>query len=109
MPELVDIINFETSSGENIKILEQIGTHYSDFGILLLQDKNGAVVQSIIEEANNKAVKINRDILTKWLEGTGKQPITWATLIGVLKDINLRVLAKKLEDNLTIPGMIPFI
>lgn len=104
-PELTDIVSFKTSSGERIQILDQIGTHYSNFGILLLNDKNGAVVRYITYEHSSKAVAINRDILERWLAGEGKQPATWATLIDVLEDVQLNVLAETIKKNLTIPGM----
>jgi len=40
----------------------------------------------------NNPVQINTDILIKWLTERGKQPVTWATLVEVLHDIELSTL-----------------
>lgn len=101
MPEL---LNFRTASGEEFKILEQIGTHYNDFGILLLNDGTGAVTAYIAQENQNKVVATNRDILTRWIAGEGKEPVNWSTLINVLKDVGLRVLAQTIKKDLTTSG-----
>ena len=45
----------------------------------------------------NDAERINEEILEKWLVGKGKQPVTWATLVEVLRDIELSVLADDIE------------
>lgn len=98
-PTLPDLFHFKTSSGP-INIMEQIGTHHSSFGIMLLNDGSGAVTSAIATQHHYNAVAINREILTRWLQGAGRQPVTWSTLIGVLKDVELRVLAQSIERNL---------
>ena len=45
----------------------------------------------------NDAERINTEILQEWLTGRGKQPVTWATLVKVLCDIKLSVLASEIE------------
>ena len=105
-PKLREIISFEISPDRKIKILEQIGAKYNDFGVLLLDDDNGGVVTYIAKENHYKAVDINNDSVKRWLEGDGKQPVTWATLIGVLNDVGLKVLAKTIRDNLTTTGEV---
>ena len=44
------------------------------------------------------AAKINYEILQQWIQGKGRQPVQWSTLIDVLKKIQLSVLAKKIGD-----------
>ena len=39
------------------------------------------------------AQRINIEILQEWLIGRGKLPVTWATLVEVLRDIELSTLA----------------
>ena len=46
---------------------------------------------------SNDAEEINTEILQEWLTGRGKQPVTWATLVKVLCDIKLSVLAGEIE------------
>ena len=43
------------------------------------------------------AEQINIAILQEWLTGRGKQPVTWATLVEVLRDIGLSTLALVIE------------
>ena len=45
----------------------------------------------------NDAERINTEILQEWLTGRGKQPVTWATLVKVLCDIKLSVLAGEIH------------
>ena len=43
------------------------------------------------------AEQINTEILQKWLTGSGKKPVSWATLVEVLRDIELSALAGDIE------------
>ena len=92
-------MRFKTGSG-NINILKQIGAHYWELGILLLDDDTGADTQAIIEHHHEDATKINIQIFQKWIQGRGKLPVEWSTLVEVLKDIGLSELAIKMEQTL---------
>ena len=94
-PTLPQLLKFPGKGGK-INIPERIGTNYRLFGIFLLKDDNGAKVESITEE-ERKVHDISLTILSKWLQGEGMQPPMWRTLIEVLKDSNLGVLAKEIE------------
>jgi len=90
-------VKFRTRSG-TINIPKEIGEHYEIFGILLLNDEHGERVEAIIEEkARANCKEINLAILKKWLHGEGEQPATWRTLVQVLKDSDLSVLAEEIE------------
>ena len=43
------------------------------------------------------AERINTEILQEWLTGIGDQPVNWATLVKVLRDIELSALAGEIE------------
>ena len=45
----------------------------------------------------NDAEGINTEILQEWLTGRGKQPVNWATLTDVLRDIELSTLASEIK------------
>ena len=96
-PTLPQLLNFPGKSGE-INIPERIGAHYKTFGIFLLQDETGAKIVSIIAEEEGKLVHINLKILSKWLQGEGIQPPTWSTIIKVLKESYLGVLAEEISS-----------
>ena len=69
------------------------------FGVLLLNDKTAAEVTAIVKEHHENAADINLEILRLWIEGKGK-PLSWNTLINVLKDIGLGTLASDIQDGL---------
>ena len=97
-PTLPKLIQFKTRSG-SINILEQIGLHYEQLGVLLLEDTTGAVTEAIIKHSHD-ATEINLHIFKQWIQGKGKKPIEWSTLIEVLIDIGLPVLATEMEHAL---------
>ena len=92
---LPQLLHFKTAAGS---ILEQIGIHYWDLGVRLLNDTTGAVTQAVIKQYHYDATEINREILQRWIQGKGKSPVEWATLVEVLKDIRLSELAREIES-----------
>ena len=90
-PNMRELIRFQ---GRNtpINIPQRIGTKWYDFGIFLLRDDYAAIVDSIAKEQRDRPEQINKDILKRWIQGEG-QPVTWETLVGVLRDIELNELA----------------
>ena len=63
------------------------------FGALLLDDSTGAKVKNLEHQQQRNAEQINQEILQKWLTGSGKNPVTWETLVEVIRDIELSTLA----------------
>ena len=53
-----------------------------------------------LESQHCNAENITKVILQRWLEGKGKTPVSWATLIDVLKWVGMNVLADQIEDAL---------
>ena len=77
-----------------------------NFGILLLEDKNGTRIQSIIHECRENPERIIMKVLQEWITGRGKLPVSWDTLIEVLRDIDLCTLADDIAavKRLSPPG-----
>ena len=98
-PTLPELISFKTST-ESVNIVECIGVQYKQLCPLLLQDRDGTITQIIERDCFFKITEINQEILQRWIQGKGRQPVQWSTLIDVLKKIGLSVLAEKIEDNL---------
>ena len=67
------------------------------FGILLLKDTKGARIRVIANKHRDDGMKITIEILEEWLNGRGEQPVTWLTLVKVLKDAGFSELAKDIE------------
>ena len=98
----MELCLFSLSSGGGVRptlpelfrldIPEGIGSKYTKFGVLLLNDELGTRVDSIEDEYRGKPERICRKILQEWLEGKGL-PVTWDTLIQTLRDTGLPTLA----------------
>lgn len=99
-PTLPKMIRFRTRSGATINVFHQIGTSYTDLGLILLNDDNGAIVKSIISQYQLNAVDITREIMTRWINGAGIEPVTWRTLTDTLRDIGLTQLASDIDNGL---------
>ena len=67
-----------------VRIVEQIGIWYYEFGIHLLNDDSGTKLASIRQQNFHDTHSIIRDILTQWLLGRGDLPVTWETFIKAL-------------------------
>ena len=89
----MELIRFPVC-GVKLNIAEKIGANYFDFGVLLLEDEDGDQITAIEKEHRGNAMEINRQILRMWLKGKGRRPVTWATLVSVLKDVGLVKLAE---------------
>ena len=98
-PTLEQLIDFKTSTG-SVNVVKLIGTDYNQLGAFLLKDEAGTITDAIANEHHHNAFKVNYHILKQWIQGKGRQPVQWSTLIDVLKKIKLSELAKKIEDNL---------
>lgn len=95
---MLTLLRFPSKKG-NINIPEQISTKYLEFGILLLNDESGAKVSAIVSQHREVAKQINLEILKLWIEGEGN-PVSWDTLIDVLKGVGLVSLASDIKEGL---------
>ena len=91
-PTLNELIKFQGRKGR-INIPQEIGTNFTNFGILLLNEQRGNRIDSIIHECRDNPEKITLRIFQEWIAGRGKLPVSWDTLIEVLRDIDLGTLA----------------
>lgn len=71
---------------KEVRIIERIGNRYYEFGTYLLRDNHGAVLKTIEVNANGNVEAINREILTRWINGQGIKDINWKTLVQALRD-----------------------
>jgi len=99
-PTLPLLLEFPSNAG-SVNIVERVGTNYEMLCTLLLNDDTGAITDAIIEECRGNAPNINYKVLQKWIQGRGRQPVTWDTLVGVLRSINLSELANTIGSALS--------
>jgi len=99
-PKLQDLYRFEHSHGEKktaLRIIEEIGDDYFQFGVCLLDDSGGNRVRGIEIFRQSHPDTIISDILQDWLKGKGRRPETWSTLLECLRNTRLHALADNLE------------
>ena len=96
-PTLPELLKFKWSDGRVVNIPVEVATMYVPFGTFLLDDKTGSRVKIMARKHLNDAEEINTEILQEWLTEKGKQPVTWATIVEVLHDIELSALADEIE------------
>ena len=81
-------------------VAEEIANSYDKIGGELLQDLNGNRVGNILKDNYYKTVDASVDILKEWLQGSGDRPVTWRTLIRVLKKYGKVELAQDIRNAL---------
>ena len=97
-PTLLSLIAFPCTDGETINILEEIGTDYYNFGILLLNDDRGKTIERLEHKHLKDSLPILRDIFKLWLEGKGQQ-VSWQALVNILNSARLKALAQKIQSH----------
>ena len=86
------------STGKKIEIINTIAPKWKAFGIHFDFDEQGHTLDRIDNNHPNDATAGCTAMMKKWLEGEGRQPATWATLIELLKDAKYNDLAHQLEE-----------
>ena len=99
-PTVPELLKFPKHNGECINIIQEISTNYRSLGALLLEDKTGAITEGIIATGKEVTKNINYAILTRWLQGMGRSPQTWKTLVTVLDEAGMKNLTSTLSENL---------
>ena len=92
-PTLPELIKFTCTDRRVLNIPVEVGIKYVKFGAFLLNDSTGSRVTNMAHKCLNDAERINTEILQQWLNERDKQPVTWAALVEVLRDIELSALA----------------
>ena len=100
-PTLLELLCFDSKTRECVNIIDEVGVKYQMFGILLLEDKTGAHVRSLIKKHHEDSESINLEIVQEWLQGRGAKPVSWRTLTRILKAVKLTVLAQDITDTLS--------
>jgi len=95
-PTLIECVRFRGRE-RRINIGQEIGTKYLTFGTLLLEERTGERVGAIAQKHMYNSEQASLEFLQEWIAGKGKHPVTWNTLIEVLRDIELSTLALEIE------------
>ena len=69
------------------------------FGVLLLEDDDGSIVSGIAA-SNQSPSEITLAIVRHWIQGNGRQPISWDTFIDTVRKAGLVTLADDIREGL---------
>ena len=81
-------------------IIATIAQDWKNFGIYLDFDETGCTLSRIANDCPLNSMDCCTQMMREWLEGTGKQPATWATLIALLRDAEMNDLAEQVETTI---------
>ena len=84
-PTLNELLVLKGRDKESVRIIERIGDRYYEFGTYLLSDDHGALLKTIAANTNGNVEAINREILTRWINGQGVKDVTWRVLVHALR------------------------
>ena len=98
-----DLSNLSTSK-EHINILEETAGKYKDIGTILLNDRSGARVVSVTNNARDGVTEAVRAVYQQWIQED--EDHSWKKLVQCFRNVQLNALAKKIEQHfgLTLPS-----
>ena len=97
---MAELLHF-CAGDSHINIPREVGTKYHNLGAQILRE-SFSYIRSLERELHENAERINCQIFQEWLDGKGRKPTSWVTVVGVLNDIEMGELATKIETSLNI-------
>ena len=87
---------------KNLNIIQRTSTRYTKLAMYLLDDDNCEIVDCLKEKYRGDPEEIVTAVYKKWINGAGRKPVTYQTLVDVLRDIELTSLAEEIETALNL-------
>ena len=85
------------ADGKKIQVIKSVAPNWRNFGILLDFDSCGTELDIIDNKYHGDPEACCRAMFQYWLNGNGRGPHTWCTLVELIKDCNMKVLAEEIE------------
>ena len=82
-------------SGKSLKLIQRIAAKWEQIARRLYFDHH--VISIITKDCPLQAELACQSVLTRWLNGEGRQPISWTTLLTVLDEADLSSVAEDLK------------
>ena len=98
-PTMPELTAFQ-GRARHINIAQAISVKWDVVGMTLLDDHDHAIMPALAQQYSNDVMRINMEVLGRWVQGQGMADCTWRGLLGVLK-VHCRDLAKSVEQALT--------
>ena len=81
-----------------VSIIRAVAPSWEKFALYLMMDRN---MVDIWKRNLDQVEEAARTLFGYWLDGNGRKPISWKTLIQALCDNNLPIIAAEVEEILT--------
>ena len=94
-PELHQLDLLE-HSGKSVRLIQHMTAKWEQIARRLYF--KGHMIETIRKDCPQQAESACQSMLTKWLNGEGRQPISWRTLITVLNEADLSSVAQDLDE-----------
>ena len=104
-PKPHQIIRIKGRSGKEVVIRDQLASHWEDLLIQLSFEpasSASSMIKNINRNCRGEVEEACREVLLKWLSGdpSSSLPVTWRSLIEVIKTLDHCTLAVELEEEL---------
>ena len=99
-PSLARLRLLKTMSGKKIKIIDMVAPRWKYVGDLMNFDQTGETLDQIQKREASEESRC-RKMFQLWLEGKGVKPVSWATVLAILEDSDLKELAYDIKSFLT--------
>ena len=84
IPELDDLLFYERN-GKKVCVIARIASEWEKLALAL--NIEAYIMRTIKRNHGNSCEDACTDLLRRWLEGEGREPKTWATLVEALKEV----------------------
>ena len=88
-------LEFLEGNGRTVRVIKEVATTWEEVGLSLHFEASD--ISRIERDNHQQSVQASRVVFSEWLEGRGRQPTTWGTLIKALKEAGLQTVANDLE------------
>jgi hypothetical protein len=99
-PCLKDLMHLSTREGKDIRIIEESATSYCQIGTILLEDKRGNKVDTILHDAGGKMTETITEVYKKWMKEDPNY--SWMKLTQCFRECSLNSLASDIEQHFGI-------
>ena len=97
-PTLAKLSLLKSADGKKIQIIKRVAPSWRNLGILLDFDSSGTQLDIFDKKHHSDPESCCQAMFQCWLNGNGRGPHTWRTLIELIKDCDMEVLADEVEN-----------
>jgi len=96
-PEMNELYCIRDQQNRRIQLISTVQTNFAALGLTL--NLHYSIIESIEQRNYSQEISCTK-ILSHWLKGNGRTPVTWKTLLEALRDCAFMQLAEDLEKAL---------